>query len=60
MDDPFAGDIIQGTGGLRNLRGLEFWLFTKFDKNKLSDLSKKDRARLDALLKVERKMRNQA
>jgi hypothetical protein len=82
MDDPSAGDVIQGTGGLRKLRwtdkrrgkgkrgglrviyfywvrGLEFWLFTLYDKNELSDLSKKDRATLEGLLKFELKMRKQ-
>ena len=82
MDDPSAGAVIQGTGGLRKLRwtdkrrgkgkrgglrviyfywvrGLEFWLFTIYDKNELNDLSKKDRARLEALLKAKLKMRNQ-
>ena len=38
-------------------RGLEFWLFTLYDKNELSDLSKKDRAMLESLLKIELKMR---
>ena len=80
MDDPSAGDVIQGTGGLRKLRwtdkrrrkgkrgglrviyfywvrGLEFWLFTLYDKNELSDLSKKDRATLENLLKIELTMR---
>lgn len=80
MEDPSAGDVIQGTGGLRKLRwmdkrrgkgkrgglriiyfywvqGLEFWLFTLYDKNELSDLSKKDRVTLEGLLKVELKMR---
>jgi len=31
---------------------LEFWLFTLYDKNELSDLSKKDRATLEGLLSV--------
>jgi hypothetical protein len=49
-------------GGLRVIyfywvRGLEFWLFTLYDKNELSDLSKKDRATLESLLKIELKMR---
>jgi len=49
-------------GGLRVIyfywaRGLEFWLFTLYDKNELSDLSKKDRATLEGLLKFELKMR---
>jgi hypothetical protein len=51
-------------GGLRVIyfywvRGLEFWLFTLYDKNELSDLSKKDRATLEGLLKFELKMRKQ-
>jgi hypothetical protein len=41
------------------LRGLEFWLFTLYDKNELSDLAKKDRAALESLLKIELKMRTQ-
>jgi len=77
MDDPSAGDVIQGTGGLRKLPwtdkrrgkgkrgglrviyfcGLEFWLFTLYNKNELSDLAKKDRETLEGLLKVELKMR---
>jgi hypothetical protein len=39
------------------VRGLEFWLFTLYDKNELSDLSKRDRATLESLLKIELKMR---
>jgi hypothetical protein len=33
--------------------GLEFWLFTIFDKNEMSDLSKKDRAVLEVMLRNE-------
>ncbi len=49
-------------GGLRVIyfywvRGLEFWLFTLFDKNELGELSKRDRATLEGLLKTELKMR---
>jgi hypothetical protein len=36
---------------------MEFWLFTLYDKNELSDLSKKDRVMLEGLLKIELKMR---
>ena len=62
MANPTAGDVIEGTGGLRKLRfrdsrrgkgkrgglrviycwgvsGLEFWLFTLFDKDEASDLT---------------------
>jgi hypothetical protein len=34
------------------------WQFTLYDKNELSDLSKKDLATLENLLKIELKMRN--
>jgi hypothetical protein len=49
-------------GGLRVIyfywiRGLEFWLFTLYDKNEVRDLPKKDRATLEGLLKAELKMR---
>jgi len=54
-DDPSAGDAIRGTGGLRKLR----WTDKLYDKNELSDLSKKDRATLEGLLKFEIKMRRQ-
>ena len=80
IEDPAAGDVIQGTGGLRKLRwadkrrgkgkrgglrviyfywamGSEFWLFTIYDKDELSDLSKKNRATLEGLLRMELKMR---
>ena len=39
------------------VRGLEFWLFTLYDKNEMSDLSKKDRETLEGLLKIELKIR---
>jgi hypothetical protein len=35
----------------------QFWLFTLYDKNELSDISKKDRATLESLLKIELQMR---
>jgi hypothetical protein len=49
-------------GGLRviyfyRVCGLEFWHFTLYDKNELSDLSKKDRATLEGHLKIELKAR---
>lgn len=73
LADPAAGDVIQGTGGLRKLRwsdrrrgkgkrgglrviyyywvsGTQFWLFTVFAKNEMSDLSKRERDALAALL----------
>ncbi len=62
LKDPEAGDVIQGTGGLRKLRfadrrrgkgkrgglrivyywwsaGMQFWLFTMYDKDEMSDLT---------------------
>jgi mRNA-degrading endonuclease RelE of RelBE toxin-antitoxin system len=76
LQDPEAGDVITGTGGLRKLRygdatrgkgkrgGLriiyywwdpkkQFWLFTIYDKDELSDLSPKEKAVLKTLLKQE-------
>jgi hypothetical protein len=74
MLNPAAGDLIQGTGGLRKLRftdarrnkgkrgglriiyywwdsGLQFWLFTLYDKNEMSDLTPLQREGLKALIK---------
>jgi hypothetical protein len=76
MSHPCAGDIIEGTGGLRKLRqanakrgkgkrgGLriiyfwweaeqQFWLFTLYDKNEMSDLSAKDKKTLKEMVKLE-------
>lgn len=76
MRYPCAGDVIEGTGGLRKLRhadakrgkgkrgGLrviyfwweaarQFWLFTLYDKNEMSDLSAKDKKALKEMLKLE-------
>jgi hypothetical protein len=73
---PEAGDVIEGTGGLRKLRfgdvrrgkgtrgglrvlyywwtaGTHFWLFTLFDKDEMSDLTAKERAKLKLMLKRE-------
>lgn len=80
MSTPEAGDLIEGTGGLRKLRfadarrgkgkrgglrviyyywtgGPEFWLFTLYSKDELSDLSPKQRAALKELVKSELNMR---
>lgn len=80
MANPEAGDLIEGTGGLRKLRfgdprrskgkrgglrviyyywtgGSEFWLFTLYDKDELSDLTPRQRAALKELVKGELKMR---
>ena len=76
LRQPEAGDLIEGTGGLRKLRhgdprrgkgkrgGLrviyywwnghqQFWLFTLYDKDEMSDLSTEERKALKALLKAE-------
>ena len=75
-----AGDLIEGTGGLRKLRfgdtrrskgkrgglrviyyfwtaGPEFWLFTLYGKDELSDLTPRQRAALKELVKGELKVR---
>src|SRR3954462_13995334 len=76
MRNPSAGEVIEGTGGLRKLRfadkrrgkgkrgglrviyywwseGLQFWLFTLFDKDELNDLSPQQRKALKTMLKAE-------
>ena len=81
MDDPQAGDIIEGTGGLRKLRfadqrrgkgkrgglrviyywwesGLQFWLFTLFDKDEMADLTASQRKTLKDMIKSELKARH--
>lgn len=80
MADPEAGDLIEGTGGLRKLRfgdprrskgkrgglrviyyywtvGPEFWLFTLYDKDEMSDLTPNHRRALKDLVKSELKAR---
>ena len=81
MANPEAGDVIEGTGGLRKLRfadprrgkgrrgglriiyywwvaGLQFWLFTLYDKNEMKDLTSDQRKALKAMIKAELKARN--
>lgn len=76
MKSPDAGDVIEGTGGLRKLRfadarrgkgkrgglrviyywweaGLQFWLFTLYDKDERDDLSPQQRKTLKSMLKAE-------
>ena len=75
MANPNAGDVIEGTGGLRKMRfsdsrrrkgkrgglriyywwfaGLQFWLFTLYDKDELQDLTTDQRKALKVLLKTE-------
>lgn len=81
MENPQAGAVIEGTGGLRKLRyadkrrgkgrrgglrviyfwwagGGEFWLFTLYDKDEMSDLNGAQRAALRDLVKRELKTRS--
>jgi len=83
MQNPEAGDVIRGTGGLRKLRfgdarrgkgkrgglrviyyywvkGPEFWMFTLYDKDEMSDLTPKQRAVLKDRVKAEVKMRRKS
>ena len=76
MADPEAGDVIQGTGGLRKMRfadarrgkgkrgglrviyfwwsaGMQFWLYTLYDKDELADLNSVQRRMLRDMLKAE-------
>ena len=80
MANPKAGDVIEGTGGLRKMRfadkgrgkgkrsglrvvyyrwdeGLQFWLFTLYDKDELSDLTAAQRRSLKDMVKAELKAR---
>ena len=81
LRQPEAGDLIEGTGGLRKLRhgdlrrgkgkrgGLrviyywwngrqQFWLFTLYDKDEMSDLTAEERKALKALLRAELEKRS--
>ncbi len=83
MANPVAGDLIEGTGGLRKLRfgdvrrgkgkrgglrviyyywtgGPEFWLFTLYDKDEMSDLTAKQRTTLKDRLKSELRIRRES
>lgn len=76
MANPEAGEVIEGTGGLRKMRfgdarrgkgkrgglrviyywwtaGMQFWLYTLYDKDEAFDLTAKERKVLRALLKSE-------
>ncbi len=76
MRHPSAGDVIEGTGGLRKLRqadskrgkgkrgglrviyfwwetGKQFWLFTLYNKDEMSDLSAKDKKALKEMVRLE-------
>jgi hypothetical protein len=83
MTNPEAGDLIEGTGGLRKVRfgdprrskgkrgglrviyyfwigGPEFWLFTLYNKDEMSDLTPKQRAVLKERVKGELKTRRRS
>ena len=76
MNNPRAGDVIQGTGGLRKVRvastkrgkgkrggsrliyywylvGKQFWLFTIYGKDEMSDLTAQQKRILKAALEAE-------
>ena len=76
MRNPAAGEVIEGTGGLRKMRfadkrrgkgkrgglrvvyywwgaGMQFWLYTLYDKDEMADLTPQQRKALKAMLKVE-------
>lgn len=76
MKNPEAGEVIEGTGGLRKTRfadarrgkgkrgglrviyywwsaGMQFWLYTLYDKDEMADLTPKQRKALKAMIKTE-------
>lgn len=76
MTNPAAGDVIEGTGGLRKVRfadrrrgkgkrgglrviyywwdaGMQFWLYTLYDKDEMADLTPRQRRDLKAALRAE-------
>lgn len=76
LEDPEAGDVIPGTGGLRKMRfadrrrrkgkrgglriiyywwmpGMQFWLYTLYDKDEADDLAQDERKALREMLKAE-------
>lgn len=76
MENPAAGEVIEGTGGLRKMRfadarrgkgrrgglrviyywwrpGAQFWLYTLYDKDEMTDLTPKHCKALKAMLKAE-------
>ena len=76
MRNPEAGEVIQGTGGLRKVRfadkrrgkgkrgglrviyywwsgGMQFWLYTLYDKDEMADLTPEQRRTLRVMLKAE-------
>lgn len=58
LENPEAGEVIEGTGGLRVIyfwrrAGEQFWLYALYDKDATVDLSAKERAALKGMLKRE-------
>ena len=76
MRNPEAGEVIEGTGGLRKTRfadarrgkgkrgglrviyywwsaGMQFWLYTLYDKDEMADLTPKQRQASKAMIKAE-------
>lgn len=83
MANPEAGEVIEGTGGLRKLRfgdnrrgkgkrgglrviyfwwgeGLQYWLFTLYDKDEAVDLTPIQRKILKEMIKAELKERSKS
>lgn len=83
MANPEAGEVIEGTGGLRKLRfgdnrrgkgkrgglrviyfwwgeGLQYWLFTLYDKDEAVDLTPVQRKILKEMIKAELKERSKS
>ena len=75
MRNPAAGEVIEGTGGLRKMRfadkrrgkgkrgglrlvyywwepGMQFWLYTLYDKDEMPDLTPQQRKTLKAMIKA--------
>lgn len=82
MRNPEAGEVIEGTGGLRKVRfadrrrgkgkrsglrviyywwsaGMQFWLYTLYDKDEMADLSPEQRKALKSMLKAELESRRE-
>jgi hypothetical protein len=82
LNNPEAGDVIEGTGGLRKLRhadsrrgkgkrgglrviyfwwqeGRQFWLFTLYDKDEMTDLDTEQKKMLKVMLKRELEARRE-
>jgi len=65
MRNPEAGEVIEGTGGLRVIyywwsAGTQFWLYTLYSKDEMADLTATERKALRAMLKAELEARRSA